>query len=66
MSKLHISQAFREHQAGPIATPYEPVVKLCSKRVLTPKGQSPIFGPFLKFGQAIVDAIFIQKISNFW
>jgi hypothetical protein len=34
--------------------------------VLTPKGRSPIFGPFLKFGQAIVDAIFDQKISNFW
>jgi hypothetical protein len=33
--------------------------------LLTPKGQSPYFGP-LKFGQAIVDAIFIQKISNFW
>jgi hypothetical protein len=23
------------------------------------------FGPFLKFGQAIVDTIFVQKISNF-
>jgi hypothetical protein len=23
------------------------------------------FGPFLKFGQAIVDAIFVHKISNF-
>jgi hypothetical protein len=33
---------------------------------LIPKGQSPFFGPFLKFGQAIVDAIFVQKISNFW
>jgi hypothetical protein len=33
---------------------------------LTPKGRSSIFGPFLKFGQAIVDAIFVQKISNFW
>jgi hypothetical protein len=33
---------------------------------LTPEGQSPLFGPFLKFGQAIVDAIFVQKISNFW
>jgi hypothetical protein len=33
---------------------------------LTPKGPSPFFGPFLKFGQAIVDAIFVQKISIFW
>jgi hypothetical protein len=38
---------------------------------LTPKGRSPfwpifeVFGPFLKFGQAIVDAIFVQKISTF-
>jgi hypothetical protein len=32
---------------------------------LIPKGQSSFIGPFLKFGQAIVDAIFIQKISNF-
>jgi hypothetical protein len=34
--------------------------------ILIPKGQSPFFGPFLEFGQAIVDAIFVQKISNFW
>jgi hypothetical protein len=34
--------------------------------ILTPKGPSPFFGPFLKFGQAIVNAIFVQKISNFW
>jgi hypothetical protein len=33
---------------------------------LTPKGPRPFFGQFLKFGQAIVDAIFVQKISNFW
>jgi hypothetical protein len=32
---------------------------------LTPKGPRPFFGLFLKFGQAIVDAIFVQKISNF-
>jgi hypothetical protein len=32
---------------------------------LTPKGPRPFFGPFLKLGQAIVDAIFVQKISNF-
>jgi hypothetical protein len=30
--------------------------------LLTPKGPRPFFGPFLKFGQAIVDAIFVQKI----
>jgi hypothetical protein len=28
-SELHISQAFREHQARPIPTPYEPVVNFC-------------------------------------
>jgi hypothetical protein len=32
---------------------------------LTPKGWSAVFGPFLKFGQAIVDAIFVPKFSNF-
>jgi hypothetical protein len=34
-SELHISQAFCEHQARPIPTPYEPVVKFCSKQVLS-------------------------------
>jgi hypothetical protein len=29
---------------------------------LTPKGPRPFFGPFLKFGQAIVNEIFVQKI----
>jgi hypothetical protein len=29
------------------------------------KGPRPFLGPFLKFGQAIVDAIFAQKISYF-
>jgi hypothetical protein len=33
---------------------------------LTPKERSPVFGPFLKFGQAIVNAIFVQRISTFW
>jgi hypothetical protein len=32
---------------------------------LTPKRPRPFFDPFLKFGQAIVNAIFVQKISNF-
>jgi hypothetical protein len=35
-------------------------------RFLTPKGRRPFFGLFLEFGQPIVDAIFVQKISNFW
>jgi hypothetical protein len=35
------------------------------KILLTPKHPRPFFDPFLKFGQAIVDAIFVQKISNF-
>jgi hypothetical protein len=34
--------------------------------LLTPKGQRPFFGLFLEFGQPIADAIFVQKISNFW
>jgi hypothetical protein len=33
---------------------------------LTPKGRRPFFGLFLEFGQPIVYAIFVQKISNFW
>jgi hypothetical protein len=32
---------------------------------LTSKGPRPFFGPFLKFGQAIGNAVFVQKISNF-
>jgi hypothetical protein len=36
------------------------------KHALTREGQSPFFGPYMKFGQAIVDAIFVPKISNFW
>jgi hypothetical protein len=32
---------------------------------LTPKGPRLFFGPFLKFGQAIVDAIFVHKISYY-
>jgi hypothetical protein len=39
-------------------------ILICTK--LTSKGPRPFFGPFLKFGQAIMDAIFVQKISNFW
>jgi hypothetical protein len=34
--------------------------------MLTPNGRSPFSGPFLKSRQAIVDAIFVEKISNFW
>jgi hypothetical protein len=33
---------------------------------LTPKVLEAIFQAFLKFGQAIVDAMFVQKIPNFW
>jgi hypothetical protein len=33
MNELHISQAFWQYQAPQIPTPYEPVVKLCSKWV---------------------------------
>jgi hypothetical protein len=32
------------------------------REILTPKGPRPFFCPFLKFGQAIVNAIFVQKI----
>jgi hypothetical protein len=34
--------------------------------MLTPKRLEAIFIVFLKFGQAIVDAVFVQEISNFW
>ena len=34
-SELHILQAFQEHQAHQIPTLYEPVVKFCSKWVLS-------------------------------
>jgi hypothetical protein len=34
--------------------------------MLTPKVLEAIFQAFLKFGQAIVDVMFVQKISNFW
>jgi hypothetical protein len=34
MSELHISQAFREHQAHPIPTLYEPVASFCWNQVL--------------------------------
>jgi hypothetical protein len=34
--------------------------------ILTPKERRPFFGPFLDIEQAIVDVIFVQKISNFW
>jgi hypothetical protein len=37
-----------------------------SWKLLTPKVLETIFQAFLKFGQAIVDAMFVQKISNFW
>jgi hypothetical protein len=38
----------------------------CVLSMLIPNGRSPFFGPFLEFGQAIVDAIFVQKISIFF
>jgi hypothetical protein len=34
--------------------------------LLTPKGRNPFFGLFLKFGQAIVDVIFVYKNTSFW
>jgi hypothetical protein len=42
------------------------VLEINANNSLSPKGQSPFFGTFLKFGQAIMDAIFVQQISNFW
>ena len=47
-----------------IKFPYDILLKVVNK--LTPKRQSPFFGPFLKFGQTIVNAILVQKMSNFW
>jgi hypothetical protein len=41
-------------------------IGVCYKlQLLKPKGPSPFFGPFLEFGQAIVDGIFVHKVSNF-
>jgi hypothetical protein len=37
----------------------------CNISLLIPKERSPFSGPILKFGQAIVDAIFVQKFSDF-
>ena len=34
--------------------------------ILIHEGLEAIFQAFLKFGQAIVDVIFVQKISIFW
>jgi hypothetical protein len=34
-------------------------------KILTPKVLEAIFQDFLKFGQAIVDAMFVPKISKF-
>jgi hypothetical protein len=34
-SELHISQAFRQHQAHQLSTPYESMVNFCSKWVVT-------------------------------
>ena len=41
-----------------------PIVQTITRRcfALTPKRRSLIFGLLLKFGHAIVDAIFVQKI----
>jgi hypothetical protein len=39
-------------------------VFVVTKVILTPKGRRPFFGLFLEFGQPIVDAIFVQKISG--
>jgi hypothetical protein len=41
------------------------MLKTYKRCTLTPERPRPFFGPFLKFGQAIVEAIFVQKISNF-
>jgi hypothetical protein len=42
---------------------YESIL-MCLLYILTPKGLETIFKPFLKFGQAIVKAIFIKKIHE--
>jgi hypothetical protein len=40
--------------------------EICLILGLTPKGLEAIFQAYLKLGQVIVDAISVQKISNFW
>jgi hypothetical protein len=44
---------------------YKNTKKTLDFTFLTSKGLEAIFQAFLKFGQAIVDAIFVQKISIF-
>jgi hypothetical protein len=34
-SELHISEAFFQHQAHPILTMYEPMIKFCSKSIVS-------------------------------
>jgi hypothetical protein len=54
-----------------ISGAYDPWRTICVPGIagyapgLTPKGRRPFFGPFLDFGQAIVDAIFVQKFKIF-
>jgi hypothetical protein len=40
--------------------------RMANPRLLILEGRRPFFGMFLEFGQSIGDAIFVQKISNFW
>jgi hypothetical protein len=54
------------YQVQHTITIYMDYKNLMNAQDLIPKGLEAIFQAFLKFGQAIVDAIFVQKISKFW
>jgi hypothetical protein len=60
-SELHISQALREHRACPIPTPYEPVVKFCSKQVLSLWG-APTYNHVAKTAQGLKGKVLRKKI----
>jgi hypothetical protein len=63
---IHLNKLFLKKNIKKHTNPWPKGQKpFFSKNIafLTPKGRSPIFGPFLKFGQAIVDAIFVHKVS---
>jgi hypothetical protein len=56
MSDLHISQAFREHQARPILTPYEPVAIFLLKTGIKPS--------FLVFFEELLHAAIWLKMPK--
>jgi hypothetical protein len=68
-SQLGIFSIYTGPSKLPSKTKFRWLIKLLKEschRHLTSKVLEAIFQAFLKFGQAIVDAMFVQKISSFW